>query len=219
MPEERLTGDQITALGLADWRPILAALHGRFKTGGFVTSLELARRITEVAEEMNHHPDLDLRWPHVDITLSSHDVGGMTQRDVDLARRISEIAADLGLESDPAAPQVVELGLDTWDADEIRPFWAALLAGGGDGDDVVDPSGQVPSVWFQDTDRHDVPRQRFHLDVWVAPDQADARIAAAVAAGGTVVSDEHAPSFTVLADAHGNRACVCSNAARGGGAG
>ncbi len=217
MAEERLTGDQITALGLADWRPILAALHGRFKTGGFVTSLELARRITDVAEEMDHHPDLDLRWPHVDVTLSSHDVGGMTQRDVDLARRISEIAADLGLESDPAAPQVVELGLDTWDADEIRPFWAALLAGGGDGDDVADPSGQLPSLWFQDTDRHDVPRQRFHLDVWVAPDQAEARIAAAVAAGGVVVSDEHAPSYTVLADAQGNKACVCTNAARGGG--
>jgi 4a-hydroxytetrahydrobiopterin dehydratase len=217
MAEERLTGDQITALGLADWRPILGAMHGRFRTGGFVTSLELARRITDVAEAMNHHPDLDLRWPHVDITLSSHDVGGMTQRDVDLARRISEIAADMGLESDPAAPQVVELGLDTWDADEIRPFWAALLAGGGDGDDVVDPSGQLPSLWFQDTDRHDVPRQRFHLDVWVAPDQAEARIAAAVAAGGVVVSDEHAPSYTVLSDAQGNKACVCTNAARGGG--
>jgi 4a-hydroxytetrahydrobiopterin dehydratase len=217
MATERLTGDQITALGLADWRPILVSMHGRFKTGGFVTSLELARRITDVAEEMNHHPDLDLRWPHVDITLTSHDVGGMTQRDVDLARRISEIAADMGLESDPAAAQVVEVSLDTWDADEIRPFWAALLAGDDDGQ-VVDPSGQLPTLWFQDTDRHDVPRQRFHLDVWVAPDQADARIAAAVAAGGTVVSDEEAPSFTVLADAQGNRACVCSNAARGGGA-
>ncbi len=217
MATERLTGDQITALGLTDWRPILAAMHGRFKTGGFVTSLELARRITDVAEEMDHHPDLDLRWPHVDITLSSHDVGGMTQRDVELARRISEIAADMGLEADPAAPQVVELALDTWDADEIRPFWAALLAGGGDGDDVVDQSGHLPSLWFQETDRHDVPRQRFHLDVWVAPDEADARIAAAVAAGGTVVSDEEAPSFTVLADAQGNRACVCSNAGRGGG--
>ncbi len=217
MATERLTGDQITALGLADWRPILAAMHGRFKTGGFVTSLELARRITDVAEEMDHHPDLDLRWPHVDITLSSHDVGGMTQRDVDLARRISEIAADMGLEADPAAPQVLELALDTWDADEIRPFWAALLAGGGDGDDIADPSGRLPSLWFQETDPHDAPRQRFHLDVWVAPDQADARIAAAVAAGGTVVSDEEAPSFTVLADPQGNRACVCSNAARGGG--
>lgn len=216
MAQERLTGDQITALGLSDWRPILAALHGRFRTGGFVNSLELARRITDVAEEMNHHPDLDLRWPHVDITLSSHDVGGMTQRDVDLARRISEIAADMGLAADPGSRHVVELGLDTWDADEIRPFWVALL-GADDGRDVVEPSGQIPALWFQDTDPHDTPRQRFHLDVWVPPDQADSRIEAAVAAGGTVVSDEHAPSFTVLADPQGNRACVCSSAGRGGG--
>ncbi|HEX6151495.1 4a-hydroxytetrahydrobiopterin dehydratase [Nocardioides sp.] len=214
--KDRLTGDQITALGLADWRPVLASLRGRFKTGGFTTSLELARRITDVAEEMNHHPDLDLRWPHVDIDLTSHDVGGMTQRDVELARRISEIAADMGLEAQPGARQEVELSLDTWDAEEIKPFWAALLAA-DIGPDLVEPTGQLPSLWFQDTDRHETPRQRFHLDVWVTPDEAAGRIEAAVAAGGTVVDDSNAPSFTVIADAQGNRACVCSNAARGGG--
>jgi len=95
----------------------------------------------------------------------------------------------------------------------IAPFWAALLtgdAGAAGGEDVMDPTGRVPLLWFQQTEPHATPRQRFHLDVWVPHDAAAGRIAAAVAAGGRVVDDAEAPSFTVLADAEGNRACVCT---------
>jgi 4a-hydroxytetrahydrobiopterin dehydratase len=101
-------------------------------------------------------------------------------------------------------------------------MWAALLTGGTDahghgtiGDDIRDATGRVPILWFQDTEEHETPRQRFHLDVWVAPEAADERIAAAVAAGGTIVNDREAPSFTVIADADGNKACVCTSLARG----
>lgn len=215
-PKQRLTSQQVEEEGLADWRILFNQLHARFETGSFATGLELVNRIGAAAEERNHHPDVDLTYPRVTVRLTSHDTGGVTSRDVELARVISGFAAELGATADPSTVQVMELALDTSDADEIRPFWAALLAGGDDGQ-VADPSGRLPTLWFQDTDRHDVPRQRFHLDVWVAPDQAEARIAAALAAGGELVSDEHAPSFTVLADAQGNRACVCSDAARGGG--
>ena len=58
-----------------------------------------------------------------------------------------------------------------------------------------------------------MPR-RFHLDVTVPHDQAEARLAAAIAAGGTLVSDERAPAFWVLADADGNHACICTQLAR-----
>jgi 4a-hydroxytetrahydrobiopterin dehydratase len=68
----------------------------------------------------------------------------------------------------------------------------------------------VPLLWFQHTDAHETPRQRFHLDLWVPHDVAEDRIAAAVAAGGRVVDDENAPSFVVLADPEGNRVCVCT---------
>ena len=57
---------------------------------------------------------------------------------------------------------------------------------------------------------HETPRQRFHIDLWVPHDVAEERIAAAVAAGGRVVDDENAPSFVVLADPEGNKACVCT---------
>jgi 4a-hydroxytetrahydrobiopterin dehydratase len=213
--QDRLTGDQVAAEdGLDDWRPVLGRVVTRMRTGSFVAGLELVTKVTEAAEAANHHPDVDLRYGHVDITLMSHDVSGTTQRDLRLAREISRIAAELGVEAEPGARQLVELALDTWAAEEVKPFWAALLAAEA-GDDVADPSGQIPPLWFQDTDRHDQPRQRFHLDVWVPVDQAEPRIEAALAAGGTLVSDEHAPSYVVLADPHGNRACVCTSASRG----
>ena len=217
--KDRMTGDQVTAQltteGLTDWRPVLGMVVTRFATGDFVTGLELVTKVTEAAESAHHHPDVDLRYPHVDITLMSHDVGGTTQRDLRLAGEISAIAAAMGVGAEPGRRQLVELALDTWAEDEVKPFWAALLGAEDRESDVADPSGQIPPLWFQDTDRHDVPRQRFHLDVWVPTDVAQARIDAALAAGGTLVSDEHAPSYVVLADAQGNRACVCTSASRG----
>jgi len=217
--KDRMTGDQVTAQltteGLGDWRPVLGRVVTRFRTGDFVTGLQLTTKVTEAAEAANHHPDVDLRYPHVDITLTSHDVSGITQRDLRLAREISDIAAAMGVEAEPGLRQFVELALDTWAEDEVKPFWAALLGAEDRDGEVADPSGQIPPLWFQATDRHDEPRQRFHLDVWVPVDQAQPRIDAALAAGGTLVSDEHAPSFVVLADAHGNRACICTSASRG----
>ena len=65
-------------------------------------------------------------------------------------------------------------------------------------------------LWFQTSDFRDEARQRFHVDVHVAPDQARPRIDAALAAGGTLVSDGSAPSFTVIADPEGNKVCVCT---------
>jgi 4a-hydroxytetrahydrobiopterin dehydratase len=112
----------------------------------------------------------------------------------------------------------MELALDTAHAATIAPVWAALLTGstdargrGGLGDDIRDRTARVPNLWFQDTDEHDAPRQRFHVDVWVPPEVAQARIDAAVAAGAVVVDASQAPSYTVLADQDGNKACVCTS--------
>lgn len=210
---EKLTNQQILDAGLDDWRKLAQALHARFLTGAFVTGLDFVAAVGEAAEAANHHPDVTLRYPFVDLQLVSHDVGQVTRRDVDLARRISEIARSMGIEAQPSAVTEIELALDTADLARVGPFWAALLTGSPDsvdGDDVVDRSGRVPLLWFQHTDPHETPRQRFHVDMWVPHDLADERIRAALAAGGRVVDDEQAPSFVVLADPEGNRACVCT---------
>lgn len=210
---EKITVQQILDAHLDDWRRLAQALHARYLTGDFVSGLAFVTAVGEAAEAANHHPDVTLTYPHVDVKLLSHDAGALTQRDVDLARRISEIAREQGVAADPHAVTEIELGLDTADTAALGPFWAALLTGttdSADGDDVVDPGGRVPLLWFQHTDAHETPRQRFHIDLWVPHDVAEERIAAAVAAGGRVVDDTNAPSFVVLADPEGNRACVCT---------
>lgn len=199
--------------GLDEWRWLLGILHARFRTGSFVRGLELTQRIAEVAEEANHHPDVDLSYPAVDVRLVSHDVGGVTSRDLDLARRISAIAAELGIPAAPDELTVLELALDVPAPEDVRDFWAAVLGYEvrGDGRQVEDAGGRRTALWFQDspgsTGRVE---QRFHLDVVVPPEVAQSRIDAALAAGGTLTTDEHAPAFWVLADRYGNTACICT---------
>ena len=206
-----LTRKQVAAEGLADWEWLVGAIEARYETGGFATGLELVNRIGAAAEEADHHPDLTLTWPLVHVRLVSHDAGGVTSRDVAMARRISEIAAEIGVTPTRDKLSRVEFGLDTADKPAAIRFWAAVL--GYDVDDdiaVVDPDGRQVELWFQGTDSSEAARQRFHVDVSVPPDQAQARIDAALAAGGTFVSDDEAPAFTVLADPEGNKVCVCT---------
>ena len=210
---DKLTTKQVLDAGLDDWRKLAQALHARFLTGDFVTGLRFVTAVTDAAERANHHPDVTLTYPFVDVKLVSHDVDQVTQRDVDLARQITEIARDQEIAAEPSAVTEVELALDTADLASVGPFWSALLTGSTEslsGNDVVDPAGRLPLLWFQDTDAHETPRQRFHVDLWVPHDEAEKRIAAAVAAGGRVVDDRNAPSFVVLADPEGNKACVCT---------
>lgn len=210
---QTLTGDDVLAAGLTDWRLLLGALHARYTFPDFARALAFVDRIGALADELNHHPDLDLRWGLVNIKTFSHDVSALTERDLRLATGIEQLAREVGAAPRPDAVQTVELGLDTADWARVRPFWKALLAGDDNPrqpEEVLDPSGSTPTLWFQETEPHETPKQRFHLDVHVPHDQAESRIAAALAAGGTMVSDAQAPSFWVLADADGNRACVCT---------
>jgi 4a-hydroxytetrahydrobiopterin dehydratase len=124
---DTLSFTQVEAAGLDDWRQLFSALHTRFRTGDFATGLALVNAIGALAEEANHHPDLDLRYPHLDVLLMSHDVFGLTARDVDLARAISVAAAELGVAADPSATSVVEIALDSPDYEAVKPFWRAVL--------------------------------------------------------------------------------------------
>lgn len=204
---------QVQAEELADWRFFLMRLHARFETGSFVRGLELVTRITEAAEEADHHPDVVLTYPRVDVDLQSHDVHGVTSRDVALARRISAIAAELGIASAPRDVSTLELALDVPVAAEVQPFWRTVLgyADHQDWPEVVDPAGRNNTLWFQEAPgATGEVQQRFHLDIVVPREVAEERVSASVAAGGTLVTDEFAPAFWVLADAHGNKVCVCT---------
>lgn len=199
------------AEGVDDWRVLLyfngAATH--FRTGSFATGVALTAEIGRLADAANHHPDVDLRYPGVTVRLTSHDVGGLSQRDVELARQISAAARELDAAADPAAVEEMNLTIDAVDIRAVRPFWAAVLGYREVGDeDLVDPHGHAPSIWFQQMDPPRRQRNRVHVDVSVPHDQALARVTAAVEAGGRLVTDEHAPSWWVLSDSEGNEACV-----------
>ncbi|WP_344883265.1 4a-hydroxytetrahydrobiopterin dehydratase [Zhihengliuella alba] len=98
-PKRKLSPAEIDEAGLAGWQQVDENLTARFATKNFATGLELVNRIGASAEDANHHPDLTLTYPEVGVTLSSHDVGGITSRDIDLARVISGHAGDLGVGS------------------------------------------------------------------------------------------------------------------------
>jgi len=105
---------------------------------------------------------------------------------------------------------VAEVAIDTFDADAIRPFWAAVLGYEEIDGVLVDPARRGPGFWFQPMDEARPGRGRFHIDVSVAHDVAEQRVADALAAGGRLVTDEFARAWWVLADAEGNEVCICT---------
>jgi 4a-hydroxytetrahydrobiopterin dehydratase len=210
----KLSTQEILDAQLDDWRKLAQALHARYRVTDFTAGAAFAAAVAEAAEAAGHHPDLKLTHEVVDVSLCTREDGlWVTEKDIGMARKISEIARQQGLTSEPAAVTQLEIALDTADDSRVTPFWSALLTGSPDNniyDSVFDPTGRVPSLWFQGTGEHEAPRQRWHFDLWLAPEAAEERIAAAVAAGGSVVYDSEAPAFTVLADPDGNRVCVCT---------
>jgi len=211
---EKLTNQQILDAGLVEWRKLAQALHARYLIRDYAEAAAFLTALAQVAEADAHHPDVRLTFGVVDISLCTHEDGfWVTQKDIDMARKISDIAKQSGLEPRPAEVTQLEIALDTASEDSLGPFWSVLLTGSPDNkiyDSIFDPTGRVPGLWFQATDAHEAPRQRWHFDLWLAPEVAEARIAAAVATGGSVVDDAEAPTFTVLADPDGNRVCICT---------
>ena len=196
------------------WQVMLGAIEAVYATGDFATGLAFVDRIGAEAEAANHHPDITLTYPAVHVRLTSHDAGGVTERDLTLAGRIRDIAAELGVAATPDKLSRIEMGLDAHDHRAVGTVWAAVLGYDLDDADIRDPQGRQVTFWLQQTESHQEPRQRFHVDVTVPPDQAQARIDAALAAGGTLVTREHEPAFTVLADPEGNKVCVCTSLGR-----
>lgn len=96
-PKKLLTEDEVAQAELAGWRMAGKTLVAVYETGDFATGLRLVNRIGDVAETANHHPDVTLTYPSVTLALTSHDVDGVTARDVDLAGRITRVAKELGI--------------------------------------------------------------------------------------------------------------------------
>jgi 4a-hydroxytetrahydrobiopterin dehydratase len=121
--------------------------------------------------------------------------------DVELARQISVAARELRVEPDPSQVQVVGIAVAQDAGADVGPFWAAALGyrSLGPNEDVVDPHRRNPHVSFQGLRPPRPGRGQTHIDVSVPADQAEARVAAALEAGGRLADGTHAPHWWTLA--------------------
>jgi 4a-hydroxytetrahydrobiopterin dehydratase len=219
--------DAVTDLG---WRYILGLLRTTVRTESMAQAADIAQRVIALAgSDADQSLRMDLRPDRAVLTLQDLATGWITARETSLARQISEAVTDLGLAATPevqAGPQrsvqVIEIGIDALDIAKIRPFWKAVLGYAdeadhtGPEDALADPVGQGPSIWFQQMDAPRPQRNRIHFDVSVPHDEAQRRIQATQAAGGTLIYDAEAPAFWVLADPEGNEACITTWQGRDG---
>jgi 4a-hydroxytetrahydrobiopterin dehydratase len=203
--------------GAPQWRLLLGRLMLSVAFPDFRSALRFVDAVGTVAEGQQHHPEVDLRWERVVLAVASHDVGGLTDRDLRFAAAVMPLVeAHGGTVENPRLTEV-EIAIDTMDRARIMPFWAVVLGYVPDGSDALsDPHRRLPSMWFQEMEQPREQRNRIHLDVTVPHDVAEARVAAALAAGGVLVSDASAPRFWVLADADGNEACISTWQGRDG---
>lgn len=219
---DRITAQQfLEADGLGDWRVLSEGALAFFRTGSFAESARLVDAIGEIPGVEDHPPAVDLRAGGVTVRLISVDVDyfGMTRRDVEIARRVSAAARDMGVSADPAGLQYLLIIPGAPVAADVVPFWRAVLGyeprPDSPDEDLVDPQDRGPAFWFESMGE---PRPdgggAIHVAVWVPAEQAETRVAAALAAGGRMVRDEFAPSWWTLADAAGNEADIATVSGR-----
>jgi 4a-hydroxytetrahydrobiopterin dehydratase len=202
------------------WRLILGVGVTHVRVPTLAAAVDAAA-VATAAGGVDGHLTADLRADRLVLRVHTAAAGSVTEPDLGLATRITESLATSGWHIEPGfggvAPQSFEIAVDALDIALIRPFWQAVtgyvdepgppdLPDGG----LLDPLRRGPTIWFQQMDAPRPQRNRIHLDVDVPAELARSRVDAALAAGGTLVSDAAAPAFWVLADAEGNEVCVCT---------
>lgn len=208
MDEKRTSARAFHAAdGVEDWRVLFSGAHAYFRATSFEQGARFVAAIADAAQAVGHDPDVDLRPEGVTVRTASGEYGALSRLDVELARRISVEARRLALEPDPSQVQAIGINVAQDAGRDVGPFWAAALGyrSLGEGEDVVDRHRRHPHVAFQRLRRPRPGRGRMHIDVSVPADQAEARVAAALAAGGRLADGTHAPNWWTLAspDNHG----------------
>ena len=200
--------DFLAADRVTDW----VVLHGGATAVFRVASLDEGARLAVALAAVPGLSGAGVLLTVADTQLTvrlTRDVWGLEAGHAELARAVSAVARAQGATADRAAVQEVQVALAA-KADSIDlGFWRAVLGYEGKADDNgVDPLGHGSTVWMQELDVAKPLRHAMHLDVSVAREQAEARMLAAVAAGGRVVDESEAPSAWILADRAGNKVCI-----------
>jgi 4a-hydroxytetrahydrobiopterin dehydratase len=213
----RPTRQQISdAVEPAGWCLILGAVYAEVPASTLAEASDAAAlAVSAVGADGQGHLTVDIRADRAVLRLQSADACWVTGRDIRLARAVSKALTAKGFRLEPSVVQALEIAIDALDIPLVRPFWRAVMgyvdeAGSELNAALIDPAGRGPAIWFQQMDAPRPQRNRIHIDVDVPHQAAKARIEAALAAGGTLLSDREAPAFWVLADPEGNEACICT---------
>ena len=200
----------LVAEGVGDW----VVLHGGattvYRVGSLSEAADLAVALAQVPGLEESGTLLTVAADHLTVRLT-RDIWQLEPRHVDLARAVSEVARSKGIAADRSAVQEVQFAIAAKpDAIDLG-FWRAVLGYRPRADDnAVDPLGNSSTVWMQPLDGAKPLRHAMHIDVSVARDQAAARLAAALAAGGRIVDESDAPNSWILADRSGNKVCIAA---------
>lgn len=192
--------------GVADWRVTGTGPQAVFAATSLAHAASLVPPIVAAAERHGVRPDVDVRPEGVVVRVPYRDADGIPAASTAFAADVSRAAADLELTADPARAQSVGVYVAQHSAVDARPFFRAALGYEDLGDtDAVDPLRCGPGLAFNPITGDVAGRGRTHFDVFVPADHAQARVDAAIAAGGRLVDDSHAPAWWSLAspDNHG----------------
>ena len=199
----------LAAEGVDDW----VVLHGGptavFRTGSLQEAARLATAVADVVG-LERRTLLTLASDRLTVKLT-REMWGTEAGHIDVARAISALARQHGAAADRRAVHEVQIAIAArTDAIDLG-FWRAVLGYASLHDDnCIDPLGQGSTVWMQDLDPDKPLRHAMHVDVSVAREEAQARMAAALRAGGRVVEDSDAPGAWILADRSGNKVCIAA---------
>jgi 4a-hydroxytetrahydrobiopterin dehydratase len=200
----------LAAEGVDDWGVLHGGATAVFRVGSLREAARLAEAVADVPGLAGAGVLLTLADTRVTVRLT-RDLWQLEPGHVELARAVSAVAREHGAVSDRAAVQEVQLAIAAKPDETDVLFWRAVLGYAPMADDnAVDPLGHGSTVWMQEIDPTKPLRHAMHIDVSVAREHVEARLAAAVAAGGRIVDASHAPSHWTLSDRAGNRVCICA---------
>jgi 4a-hydroxytetrahydrobiopterin dehydratase len=199
----------LAADGVDDWVVLHGGATAVFRVGSLVEATRLAEAMAAVP---GAEPGILMTVASDRLTVRlTRDVWQLEPRHIEAARAVSAIARTHGASPDRGTVQEVQLAIaakpDTVDVG----FWRAVLGYAPTADDnAVDPLGHGSTVWMQELDSAKPLRHAIHVDVSVAREYAQQRLASALAAGGRIVDDSEAPRWWTLADRAGNRVCIAA---------
>ncbi|HEY1175181.1 MAG TPA: VOC family protein [Phytomonospora sp.] len=190
--------------GVEDWRVLFWGAHAFYTADSLTHAVALAGEVAAIAADLDHHPDLDVRPHGVTIRTRTRASGGLGPLDAELARRIQAVARERGHRADPSTLMVTGIAVAQDRDADVRPFWAAIMGYDElDDADAVDPQRRNPHVWVHELTPPKPGRGRTHIDLSMPADHAKARVDAALAAGGRLVSESPEGWTIASPDNHG----------------